>query len=62
MSTVVAPLLQLKNVPPLAVKTIGCPAQVEGFDGNITAEGLAFTSTLPVSVAVQPLASVTVTM
>jgi hypothetical protein len=54
-------LLQLKEVPPLAVSVVLPPAQITCVP-LIEAVGSVFTVTDAVSVSVQPLASVTVTV
>ncbi len=54
-------LLQLKELPPLAVSVVLPPAQITCVP-LIEAVGSAFTVTDAVSESVQPLASVTVTV
>ena len=54
-------LLQLNEVPPLAVSVVLLPAQITCVP-LIEAVGSVFTVTDAVSVSVQPLASVTVTV
>ena len=58
----VAPVLQEKEVPPLAVSVALAPAQIETVAGEIEAVGNGFTVTGFDAEAEQPLASVTVTV
>ena len=62
IASVVAPVDQLYEVPPLAVKVVGLPAQIVVDAGTILAVGAGLTVTVALAVAVQPLASVTVTV
>ncbi len=61
MVAVLAALLQEKEVPPLAVRVALVPLQIATVVGLITATGNGFTVTVAKVVAVQVLASVTVT-
>ena len=62
MAAVVAELFQLYEVPPLAVKVALAPLQIVTVAGAIAAVGLLFTVTKRLAVALQLLASVTVTV
>ena len=62
MAAVVAPVDQLYDVPPLAVKVVGVPSQMVAEAGVILAVGVGLTVTVVLVVAVQPFASVTVTV
>lgn len=62
MAAVVAALLQLYPVPPLAVSVVLLPGQILALVGLIAAPEPVFTTTVVLAVAVQPPASVTVTV
>ena len=61
MAAVEAPVLQLYDAPPLAVKVLLPPEQIVLFPAML-AVGLAFTVSVLSAVAVQPDALVTVTV
>jgi len=62
MAAVVAPVLQLYPVPPLAVSVVLSPAQILADAGVIDGVGNAFTVTVAPVLAVHPAALVTVTV
>jgi len=62
MAAVVAPVLQLYPVPPLAVNVVFSPTQILADAGDIDGVGKAFTVTVALVLAVHPAALVTVTV
>ncbi len=62
IAAVVAPVLQLYPVPPLAVSVVLSPAQILAEAGDIDGVGNAFTVTVAPVLAVHPAALVTVTV
>lgn len=62
MAAVVAVVLHRYAVPPLAVSVVLCPLQIATEAGDTEAIGTAFTLTVPLAVALQLAALVTVTV
>jgi hypothetical protein len=62
IAAVVAPVLQLYPVPPLAVRVVLSPTQILAEAGVIEAVGKEFTVTVALVLAVHPAALVTVTV
>ena len=62
MAAVVSVVLHTYDTPPLAVSVLLLPLHIAAGDGLIAAVGLGFMVTVPEAVAVQVLASVTVTV
>ncbi len=62
MAAVVASVLQLYPVPPLAVSVVLSPTQILADEGVIDGLGNAFTVTVAPVLAVHPAALVTVTV
>ena len=62
IAAVVAPVLQLYPVPPLAVRVVLSPVQIVAEAGDIDGVGNEFTVTVALVLAVQPAAFVTVTV
>lgn len=61
-ATVMLPGIQKYVSAPLAVKLLALPEQIEGELADSVKEGVEFTFTITVSVAIQPKASVTETL
>ncbi len=61
IAAVVSPVLQLKPVPPEAVRSVELPVQIVPFP-EIETEGTEFTVTILVAVFVQPLAKAPTTV
>ena len=62
MAAVVAPVLQLYPVPPLAVNVVLPPTQILADEGVIDGVGNSLTVTVALVLAVQPEALLTVTV
>ena len=62
IAAVVAPVLQVYPVPPLAVSVVLSPTQILADTGVIEAVGKEFTVTVALVLAVHPAALVTVTV